>query len=163
MTTQTKQMQIVHTAQGALYQVMSDRIQVKTSSADTDEAYVIVEVVSPPGGGPPRLATHPQQETFYILEGEFGIDTLRDGVPARDVARAGDVVNIPGMVPHTFRNIGSAPGRFIAISAPGGMDRFFAELGVPITDPANPSKPSGPPDMQRVIEICARHNVIFVS
>lgn len=142
---------------------MFDQFRILVSGTNTDEAYTLVEVIVPPGGGVPGLHTHPQQETFFVLEGELAIDTLRDGAPARDVLQPGDVAIVPGMAPHTYRNTSSAPARYISVQVPGGFDRFLAELGIPITDPANPPVPSGPPDMQRVMEICARHNVSFVN
>jgi hypothetical protein len=76
------------------------------------------------------------------------------------VVHAGDVVNVPGMAPHNYRNSGNIPGRFVSVQVPGGFDRFLIELGVPITDSA--SQLPEPPDMQRVMEICAKHNVSFV-
>jgi mannose-6-phosphate isomerase-like protein (cupin superfamily) len=162
MTTLEKQLRAIRNGQDTLYQSMTDQFRIKASSADTDEAYTLLEVIVPPAGGPPGLHTHPQQETFYILEGEFAIDTLRDGMPVSEVVRTGDVVNVPGMAPHNYRNIGSTPGRFVSAQVPGGFDRFLMELGIPITDPATQPQLSEPPDMQQVMEICARHNVSFV-
>lgn len=163
MTIQERQLRAVRDGEDTLYQSMTDQFRIKASSADTDEAYTVLEVIVPPGGGPPGLHTHPQQETFYILEGEFAIDTLHEGSPASEVVHAGDVVNVPGMAPHNYRNVGATPGRFMSVQVPGGFDRFLLELGVPVTDPANPPQFSEVPDMQRVMEICARHNVSFVQ
>ena len=142
MTTTEKQLRTIRDGQDTLYLSMTDQFRIKASSADTDEAYTVLEVIVPPAGGPPGLHTHPQQETFYILEGEFAIDTLRDGVPVSEVVHAGDVVNVPGMAPHNYRNVGATPGRFVSVQVPGGFDHFLMELGVPINDPANPPQPS---------------------
>lgn len=157
-----KQLHVIPAGQATLYQSLTDQFWIKVSSADTDEAYTMLEVIVPPGGGPPGLHTHPQQETFYILEGELTIDMLRDGALASVVVHAGDVVHVPGMAPHNYRNVGTVPGCFISIQVPGGFDRFLLELGVPVADPANPPQLSELPDMQRVMEICAKHNVSFV-
>ena len=162
MTTTEKQLRTIRDGQDTLYLSMTDQFRIKASSADTDEAYTMLEVIVPPAGGPPGLHTHPQQETFYILEGEFAIDTLRDGLPVSEVVHTGDVVIVPGMAPHNYRNIGSIPGRYMSVQVPGGFDRFLLELGVPMTDSASPARVPEPPDMQQVMEICARHNVNFV-
>jgi mannose-6-phosphate isomerase-like protein (cupin superfamily) len=162
MTTLEKQLRTIRDGQDTLYLSMTDQFRIKASSADTDEAYTMLEVIVPPAGGPPGLHTHPQQETFYILEGEFAIDTLHNGLPVSEVVHPGDVVNVPGMAPHNYRNIGSLPGRFVSVQVPGGFDRFLLELGVPINDSASPTQLPEPPDMQQIMEICARHNVSFV-
>jgi len=162
MNTLEKQLRTVRDGQDTLYLSMTDQFRIKASSTDTDEAYTVLEVIVPPSGGPPGLHTHPQQETFYILEGEFRIDTLHDGVPTSEVVHPGDVVNVPGMAPHNYHCTSSTPGRFMSVQVPGGFDYFLMELGVPITDLSNPPQQPELPDMQRVLEICAKHNVSFV-
>jgi mannose-6-phosphate isomerase-like protein (cupin superfamily) len=162
MQTHEKQIQVLRSSQETLYQALSDQFRIKASSEDTDEAYTMLEVIVPPGGGPPGLHTHPQQETFYILEGTFAIDTLHNGKPGSVVVNAGDSVHVPGMAPHNYRNIGNITGRFLSVQAPGGFDRFVLELSIPVTDPANPPPLSELPSMPQIIEICMRHNVNFV-
>ena len=41
----------------------------KVSGADTDGRLAVIEMTFPKGASPP-LHTHPQDETFYVLEGE---------------------------------------------------------------------------------------------
>jgi mannose-6-phosphate isomerase-like protein (cupin superfamily) len=148
---------------GEAYQVMADQVIIKIPGEATNGAYTVVEVISPPGGGPPALHTHQPQETFYILEGVATFETLHGGELVKIEAKPGDIVHIPGMTPHTYRNYGSQPLHFITLISPACMDRFFAELGVHITDPANPPRPSGPPDMARVLRIAAKHGIEFVG
>lgn len=162
MITQDKQLRAIREGEDTLYLSLTDQFRIKTSSTDSDDTYTMLEVLVPPGGGPPGLHTHPQQETFYILEGEFAIETLRDGAVVSEVVHGGDVVNVPGMAAHNYRNIGAVPGRFMSVQVPGGFDRFLLELGIPMTDPAHPPHMSELPDLQQVMEICARHNVSFV-
>lgn len=42
---------------------------------------------------------------------------------------------------------------------PAGNEKFFAELGLPVTDKANPPKPSGPPDIERIRAITSKYQI----
>ena len=64
----------------------------------------------------------------------------RDLVPARGEFRvkledevqdapAGTCVLIPRGVRHTWQNIGAGEGRFLAMLAPAGLERFFERFG----------------------------------
>ncbi len=139
--------------------VMTDLVTVKLRSQEGPGAFVLTEVSSPPQGGPPGLHRHPDQETFYVLEGMFRFDTLQGGQPTSVEARAGTVIHIPSMAWHNYKNVGQAPGKLLVILQPGEMIDFFRELGVPVTDRTNLPRPSGPPDMQRVMAITAKHHV----
>ncbi len=73
---------------------------------------------------------------------------------------AGDTVSVPSMVWHNFKNVGAAPGRFIAVHSPAGMEDFMREIGRQIDDPQNPPQPAGPPseeEQQRMMEIISKY------
>jgi quercetin dioxygenase-like cupin family protein len=99
----------------------------------------VVEVLVPPGGGPPPLHTHPPDEIFTVVEGVitvFAGDPLR---PDRRELATGDVTYVSGGVPHTFRNFDDSPARLVLTFAPGElMEQFFARIGIPVADPQNP-------------------------
>jgi quercetin dioxygenase-like cupin family protein len=126
----------IKAADGASYFVIGDIITVKITGEETGGAYLAVEVVSQPGGGPYFLHTHEPQETFYVLEGVFevyGQDASGEKYAIR--ADAGDTVQVPGGVPHGFKNAGDTPGRMLLIYEPAAaMLQFFQEIGVPMPD-----------------------------
>ncbi len=134
-------------------------LTIKVSSADTNGAYAVGEITAPPNSGPPGLHRHSAQETFYILDGQFRFDTLDGDAPRAEVAGPGSVVVIPSNIPHNYRIVSATPGRCLIVVSPGSFERFFEELGTPYTDPLNPPVPSGPPDLQHVLAVCARHDV----
>jgi hypothetical protein len=88
---------------------------------------------------------------FYFLEGEFELSTADDTYTVRTVTvKAGDMLSIPSMVWHNFKNVGVTPGKFIVVHSPAVKEQLIREIGQPVADPLNPPQPSGPPsDEQR--------------
>jgi mannose-6-phosphate isomerase-like protein (cupin superfamily) len=131
------------------------------SGEDTDGQYSVVESVNPPGGGVPLLHTHPVQETFWVIEGEFEIYG-RDaaGNKYATPARVGEAVHVPNNSPHGFRNVGQMPGKLLHIFEPAGiMEVFFAEVGLPPADKA----PAGPPDQEKLMQAFQKYNIVLLE
>jgi quercetin dioxygenase-like cupin family protein len=83
------------------------------------------ESVIAPGDGPP-LHTHAREdETLYVLEGEFRFQ-LEDEVHEAPV---GTTMYVPPGTPHCFQNSGETPGRLLISFTPAGMEHFFALTG----------------------------------
>ena len=74
-----------------------------------------------PGPEPHRHSR--EDEGFYILEGQYefrvGTQVIKAG--------PGDFLFAPRNVPHTYKNVGTAPSRHLTIISPGGLESFFAE------------------------------------
>jgi quercetin dioxygenase-like cupin family protein len=121
---------------GPSYFVIGDIITVKVPGDQSDDKYLIVEVVSQPGGGPAFLHTHTPQETFHVIDGVFevyGQDENGEKYAIR--AEAGDLVHVPGDVPHGFKNVGAGPARMILTYHPAQpMLELFQTIGVPMPD-----------------------------
>ncbi|HZX68148.1 MAG TPA: cupin domain-containing protein [Candidatus Elarobacter sp.] len=99
-------------------------IHVKLSRAESGGELTVIEDVIPPQTGPPLHVHARENETYYILEGEFeftcGEDVVRGG--------AGTFVHAPRGLPHRYFNIGETPGRMLFSFTPGGIEAFFGEL-----------------------------------
>ncbi len=125
----------VASKEGRELSLVGDRITFKLVGKDTNDALLLVEEVTPPGGGPPPHVHRHEDETFYVLEGEFefllGDATIR--------AAAGSVVHGPRNVPHGFTNVGALPGRMLVVVTPAGLEAFFAEAGDETSDGSSPS------------------------
>ena len=145
--------------------VVGDLMTILLTRAETDNQYILVEIVSPSGGGMPLLHVHPAQETFYVIEGTF--EFYRQDAAGRKVsipATAGSTIHVPGQAAHAFTNVGDEAGKIVmTVDAIGRMDDFFNEIGLPVEDPANPPLPDGPPDMDALLEICARYDIRFLE
>jgi mannose-6-phosphate isomerase-like protein (cupin superfamily) len=94
-----------------------------SGSGPTD--FVVGEFTAEPGFAGPRPHVHRTfEELFYILEGEF--DFFLDDRTIR--LGPGSFVTVPPGVLHDFRNPGTVPARWLGIAAPGGLERYFAEV-----------------------------------
>lgn len=147
------------------YLVVGDLMKILVSRQETNGVYVVVEVSTNPGGGMPLLHKHPAQETFYILAGHFEIYRQDDqGHKVAIPAGPGTAVHIPNNAPHGFANVGDTPGRLVLVfDGVGKMDEFFAEIGIPVEDENNLPVVAGPPDMEALLQVCARYNIAFLE
>ena len=153
---------VTRAGEGEHWLVISDVTTVKASARHTSGNLLVVEVNVPPGGGPPALHRHGYAEAFLFQEGEFEVSTVDEEDYALSTFRvtAGDTVSVPSMVWHNFKNVGTAPGRFIAVHSPAVMEDFMREIGRQIDDPQNPPQPTGPPseeERQRMMEIIGKY------
>lgn len=84
-----------------------------------------IEEHTAPGGGPPLHVHHRQSELFFFLEGSYRL-AVGD---QRPTVGPGDLALVPPGTPHTFRNIGDRPGRFLFVLTPAlDSARFFTEF-----------------------------------
>ena len=147
--------------------VGTDVTTIKASGRHTAGDLLVLEGTVPPGGGPPVLHRHVSSEVFLFLEGEFEVSTVDDDhtLVTFEVS-AGDSVSIPSMAWHNFKNVGSAPGRFLAIHSPAAMEDFAREIGRPVQDPENPPEPDGPPSaaaMRRMMDVIEKYMEVLPS
>lgn len=109
--------------------ITGDTLWFKATSAETGGTYTVIEVISLPGNGPPPHLHENEDESIYVIDGEFeillGAKTMR--------AEPGTFVFVPKRTVHRFRCIGGGPGRLLLHFTPGGIEGFFREAGVPAT------------------------------
>ncbi|GGA68853.1 hypothetical protein GCM10011507_20410 [Edaphobacter acidisoli] len=118
-------------------------ITFQVRSAETEGAYAILEAAVPPGRAKVLMHSHAAAETFQILDGEFEFHAVRDGQVSVFRASAGDMVHMPPNVPHGYRNVAKEVSSFQTVVAPGSMEGYFLELGMP-TAATRPTKPTAP-------------------
>lgn len=125
----------------------------KITAEQTGGAYSLFEDTVPPKGGAPPHIHHREDESFYVVEGEF--EFSRDGETIR--AGAGSLVYVPRGSLHAFKNVGEGRGRLLMSQTPGGLhERFFEEVGEEATDRATPPA-SGPPDLLSLVAVAAKY------
>ena len=119
--------------------------RVKLDGEQTGGRFALWEGVLPHGAAPP-LHSHPQDETFYVLEGEVTawiVDPERaddQGTPpgwVADCAHRGGVGMVafaPGGTPHTFR-VESDTAKMLFLSTPAGVEQYVKELAEPAAWP----------------------------
>ena len=82
------------------------------------DRYSLIEFMFPHAASPP-LHTHPQDESYVVLEGVLTIQAGED----RFVLEAGGAAAVPMGVPHTFR-VESDTARVLVLSTPAGLERM---------------------------------------
>jgi len=83
-----------------------------------------LQTTAPPEEGPP-LHTHTrEEETIYVVSGDFRW-RVGDELSA---APPGSFAFIPRGVPHTWQNIGEQAGMILVTFMPAGMEGFFERL-----------------------------------
>ena len=129
-----------------------DEIFFHLGGAETGGQYTVFTDVTPPGGGPPPHYHENEDEWFFPLEGrvEFFLEGAWREVPLQSL------VFIPRGTVHTFRNCGETPLKMLIHTAPAGFEIFFRRCATEFAR-------SGPPDMQRIVEISAEHGIYFVT
>jgi len=95
----------------------------KLKTQKTRGAYSVLESVVQPSTGPEPHRHSREDEGFYVLEGQY---EFRVGTQVIN-AGPGDFLFAPRNVPHTYKNVGTAPSRHLTIISPGGLESFFAE------------------------------------
>ncbi|MFQ4138675.1 cupin domain-containing protein [Nodosilinea sp. PGN35] len=141
---------LVEADAGTTWKIFGLEIVGKIMSSQTDGAYSVVISTTPPAGGPPLHVHEHEDELFYILRGtyefRFGDETI--------TANSGDLVHLPAHIPHTFRNVGSAPGMAMNTMTPGGFEQFFVEIDrLPKDQPL---------DRSQVAAIASRYGLRFL-
>jgi quercetin dioxygenase-like cupin family protein len=104
--------------------VLGDRTLFKVASEQTGGAYAILEQHIPAGHGPPLHVHRHETEVFYILEGDFELTIDGRRIPAP----AGTLAVGPRNIPHTFKNVGTTPGRLLLTVIPGRFSNYFKDV-----------------------------------
>ncbi|HEV2997789.1 MAG TPA: cupin domain-containing protein [Solirubrobacteraceae bacterium] len=140
--------------------------RIKLDGHQTGGRFGVFEGLLPRGAAPP-LHSHPQDETFYVLDGEITawlvepeLAAGESGEPPAWVERCaqrcgvGGMVFAPGGTPHTFR-VESDTARMLVISTPAGIEDYVRALGEPALWPwlQPPSDgPRVPPERMQAVE-----------
>ncbi|MBC6456924.1 cupin domain-containing protein [Actinomadura sp. HBU206391] len=116
---------------------------------DTGGLYSFYEVCVPPGEGSLFHIHEDTDEALFVIDGEFEIRL--DG----DVHKApsGVLVYGPRGVGHSFFNTWHRPSRMLCMVTPGGIERFFEELSLLMSQ-------DSPPEWNRMRELAARHRIV---
>jgi quercetin dioxygenase-like cupin family protein len=134
--------------------------RMKLTGEQTGGRFALWEGVLPQGAAPP-LHSHPQDETFIVLDGEMTAWVVPDGDDTPGWAetrgrrcRSGATVLAPAGVPHTFR-IESDTARMLFLSTPAGIEDYVMALSEPARWPwlqPPPDGPRVPPDRVAAVE-----------
>jgi quercetin dioxygenase-like cupin family protein len=104
------------------------------TSQDSAGSISMFEFIIAPKQGPPRHVHHREDETYYILTGEF----LFEVGGTKYSLLPGSTIYAPRDVPHCWANVATAESRMIMACTPGGFEGFFDESSKAMMDKASP-------------------------
>lgn len=129
---------------------------IKIDAEQTGGRFAIFESVLPCEAAPP-LHSHPQDETFYVLDGTLTV--WLNGAPKR--CSAGSFASFPGGVPHTFF-VESETARVLVTSTPAGIEQFVRALSEPARERRLPDDDNYP-EAEMIKSIFATYDVAILG
>jgi len=150
METATNTAKVVSSNEGTKLNILGHEVTVKLHSWDGNDNYVF-GMISPPGSGIPPHIHKKEDEVVYILEGQF--EVMVGGEVFN--ATSGDCLNFVRNIPHAYTNTGTTDAKTLWYVSPGrSFEEFFGELS---------QLPPGPPDMEKVNNLCEKHGMKFLT
>ncbi len=147
--TNNVQPKIIQDSEGNVLNVIGDIQTHKLVGNDTGNQIVEwVDDVEPGVGIPPHIHTK-EDEIFRVIKGQ--IEIMVDGKTT--ILNEGDVVFAPKQIPHSWKVVGTEKAKMITSAFPAGIEHMFEELA---------KLPAGPPNFEKVSEICANHGISFI-
>ena len=137
--------ELIMSVPSEILDVLGPRIQFLTELSDNDEDYCLIKGTVPPGVVVP-IHSHPERETFYVLDGE--VEGLWENRWISLIA--GDIFDVPGGLKHGWRNASGTPASLLIV-VPMRLGRFLRAISRP-AETASQSAPK-PADFQRLLEI----------
>jgi quercetin dioxygenase-like cupin family protein len=126
------------------------------SGEQTGGRYSLIDMLVPPGGGPPPHR-HDFEEMFTILEGEIELIFRGEALQAS----TGSTVNIPANAPHSFKNKSDKPAHLLCMCTPAGQEEFFMAIGDPVDSRTAPPPRLSPAEqaerVQRAKALAAKY------
>ena len=103
-------------------------LTMKATSSDTANTTSWMLIENSPHQGVPLHKHLYEDESFFVVSGIFEI-TVGDKTT---IGGPGTYAYGPRNVPHQWTNMGSNRGRLLNVYTPGGIDKFFLAVGIPI-------------------------------
>ncbi|HZQ42625.1 MAG TPA: cupin domain-containing protein [Acidobacteriaceae bacterium] len=129
------------------FSVLGEQIEILVGGETSGGKSVTFTELVPPGGGPPPHSHQHEDETFFVLEGEF--EFTENGRTVE--RRVGESFHAERGAVHAFRNSGEKNGKLLIFVAPAGIDRFFEDISVL----------EMPRDVPKLMDIGARYGITF--
>jgi quercetin dioxygenase-like cupin family protein len=142
-----------HQGEGTPLWMLGGLYEFKATADETGGGMTVVEMMIPAGMGPPPHI-HDGAEAVYVIEGAVRYHIAGEVVEGR----AGSFFYIPEGVLEAFEP--TELSRLLVIYAPGkAIHKFFLEAAEPAQTRELPPPPEGPPDVERLTAIAARHGL----
>jgi quercetin dioxygenase-like cupin family protein len=127
---------------------------IRVDGESVGDRYSLIEFVFPKGASPP-VHTHPQDESYIVLEGALTIQAGDD----RFALVPGGVAAVPRGVPHTFR-VETESAHVLVLSTPAGLERMVRDASVPAAAPRLPPDGTLRPTPEELEQVFRRHGQV---
>lgn len=121
------------------------------------DRYSLIEFNFPYAASPP-LHTHPQDESYAVLEGVLTIQAGEN----RFVLEPGGVAAVPMGVPHTFC-VESDTAHVLVLSTPAGLERMVRDASVPAAARLLPPQDTPRPSPEELEQIFSAHGQVNIG
>jgi quercetin dioxygenase-like cupin family protein len=138
--------------------ITGDTVVIRATAAETGGTYTMIEAIASPGNGPPPHIHKNEDETLYVLDGEFEILNGEHLMSAKQ----GALAFVPRGTVHRFRCVGNSTGRLLLVYTPGGIEGFFRESGIPAGGDG-PAPPVSPAEIARTEKAGIRYGLQVVD
>jgi quercetin dioxygenase-like cupin family protein len=116
-----------------------------------DGRFALIEFLFPQYASPPRH-THPQDESYVVLDGQLTVEAGAD----RFTLTEGGVAVVPMSVAHTFR-VDSETARVLVLSTPSGLERMVLDGSMPASSATLPPADAPRPTADELTRIFEAH------
>jgi quercetin dioxygenase-like cupin family protein len=130
---------------------------IRVAGEAVDGRFALIEFLFPRHASPPRH-THPQDESYIILDGRLTIEAGQQ----RFTLLEGATAVVPMTVPHTFR-VDSETARVLVLSTPAGLERMVRDGSVPAIAPTLPPSSTPRPSPEELTAIFDAHGQVNVG
>ena len=123
-----------------------ERLRIRVTSAQTMQAYSVIEVVADPHNGVPLHIHTEEEEHFIVLDGTLDIAVGN----RRWDAAAGSCVTVKRGEPHAWCNPSDTPLRMLVVFSPGRIEGLFKAV-------------AGVVDVDKIAAIAARYGTQLIG
>ena len=124
------------------------------SGEASEGRFALIDFLFPRHASPP-LHTHPQDESYIVLEGQL---TVQAG-DQRFQLMPGATAVVPTGVAHTFR-VDSDTAHVLVLSTPAGLEQLVRDGSVPATTPTLPPSETARPSPEELEGIFRAHGQV---
>jgi len=144
---------------GESYWGPGNRCTFLLTGAQSGGTLFIFDCLVASGGGPLPHRHLAEDETFLLREGMI---EFTGGGEVKSVS-AGELIFVPRGLVHSYRNVGDTDALMVTIYSPAGMEGWYRETFMPVSDPTQPPPPISDDMIERMLATGHRYNIEWVA
>lgn len=122
------------------------------SAAQTDDAFSLLRIATPPGCWTPLHLHRNEDETVLVLSGSIRVETEAGQIDLSP----GLALTLPRRKAHRLGNVGSVEADALVLCTPGGFDGFVRSAGRP-AQAGNPAMTEA--DVERLVQLAPKYGI----